>query len=230
MKIIYAESAELALRLETLTYKELLTMLPAFTGRRTPRPETLSNDDSAYGRLFAVSHGGGEITVYREGFYLYQDSGEKTVCPICLCMEAYRSVTGSPALGLSELMELPFIWALTAMGLERAWSNQDGRENSGVDFHYSPESLGWSTIPPLRVSPERLLTEDADERIVRQALAEARKALPPREKEVVRLYYEGGMTQEAIAQKLGVSQANISKALNRALKNLKKILNPEKLS
>ena len=139
-------------------------------------------------------------------------------------------MTGSPALGLSELMELPFIWALTAMGLERAWSNQDGRENSGVDFHYSPESLGWSTIPPLRVSPERLLTEDADERIVRQALAEARKALPPREKEVVRLYYEGGMTQEAIAQKLGVSQANVSKALNRALKNLKKILNPEKPS
>ena len=74
------------------------------------------------------------------------------------------------------------------------------------------------------------MTEDADERIVRQALAEARKALPPREKEVVRLYYEDGMTQEAIAQKLGVSQANISKALNRALKNLKKILNPEKLS
>ena len=230
MEIIYAESAELALRLETLTYKELLTMLPAFTGRRTPRPETLSNDDSAYGRLFAVSHGGGEITVYRESFYLYQDSGEKTVCPVCLCMEAYRSMTGSPALGLSELMELPFIWALTAMGLERAWSNQDGRENSGVDFHYSPESLGWSTIPPLSVSPERLLTEDADERIVRQALAEARKALPPREKEVVRLYYEGGMTQEAIAQKLGVSQASISKALNRALKNLKKILNPEKPS
>ena len=33
MEIIYAESAELALRLKTLTYKELLTMLPAFTGR-----------------------------------------------------------------------------------------------------------------------------------------------------------------------------------------------------
>ena len=74
------------------------------------------------------------------------------------------------------------------------------------------------------------MTEDADERIVRQALAEARKALPPREKEVVRLYYEDGMTQEAIAQKLGVSQANISKALNRARKNLKKILKHEKLS
>lgn len=230
MEIIYAESAELALRLETLPYKELLTMLPAFKGRRTPRPETLSNDDSAYGRLFAVSHGGGKITVYREGFYLYQDSGEKTVCPVCLCMEAYRSVTGSPALGLSELMELPFVWALTAMGLERAWTNQDGRENFGVDFHYTPESLGWSTIPHLALSPERLLTEDADERIVRQALAEARKALSPREKEVVRLYYEGGMTQEVISQKLGVSQASISKALNRALKNLKKILNPEKPS
>ena len=230
MEIIYAESAELALRLKTLTYKELLTMLPAFTSRRTPRPETLSHDDSAYGRLFTVTYGGGKITVYREGFYLYQDCGEKTVCPVCLCMEAYRSVTGSPALGLSELMELPFVWALTAMGLERTWSNQDGRENSGVDFHYTSESLGWSTIPHLSVSPERLLTEDADERIVRQALAEARKALPPREKEVVRLYYEDGMTQEAIAQKLGVSQANISKALNRALKNLKKILNPEKLS
>ena len=230
MEIIYAESAELALRLKTLTYKELLTMLPAFTSRRTPRPETLSHDDSAYGRLFTVTYGGGKITVYREGFYLYQDSGEKTVCPVCLCMEAYRSVTGSPALGLSELMELPFIWALTAMGLERAWSNQDGRENSGVDFHYTSESLGWSTIPHLSVSPERLLTEDADERIVRQALAEARKALPSREKEVVRLYYEGGMTQEAIAQKLGVSQANISKALNRARKNLKKILKHEKLS
>ena len=230
MEIIYAESAELALRLETLTYKELLTMLPSFTGRRTPRPETLSNDDSAYGRLFAVTHGGSKITVYREGFYLYQDSGEKTVCPVYLCMEAYRSVTGSPALGLSELMELPFVWLLTAMGLERTWTNQDGRENSGVGFHYSSESLGWSTIPRLSVSPERILTEETDERIVRQVLSEARKALPPREKEVVRLYYEGGMTQEAIAQKLGVSQASISKALNRALKNLKKILNPEKPS
>ena len=62
---------------------------------------------------------------------------------------------------------------------------------------------------------------DAEEK---RELYAAITKLTPRQKELVKLIYFDGMTQEEAAKKLGVAQATVSVTLERAIENLKKII------
>ena len=62
--------------------------------------------------------------------------------------------------------------------------------------------------------------EETTEREAR--LAAALDKLTDRQRQIVLMYYDKRMTQEQIAQKLGVSQQYIAKATNRAIVVLRK--------
>lgn len=73
---------------------------------------------------------------------------------------------------------------------------------------------------------EGVLTDATQEEnmLERLSLKEAIEALPLREKRVIRLRYFRGMTQEAAAKVLGVSQVQISRIEKRAVELLRKNL------
>ena len=56
------------------------------------------------------------------------------------------------------------------------------------------------------------------------ALYKAIRQLRPRQQEMVRMIYFEGISQEDAANKLGIAQASVSITLNRAIRNLKKIM------
>jgi RNA polymerase sigma-B factor len=68
-------------------------------------------------------------------------------------------------------------------------------------------------------------TEDRGfERAEQRALAAALlRYLPPRHREVLRLYYEADMTQKAIGERLGISQMQVSRILTRSLQRLQQL-------
>ena len=66
---------------------------------------------------------------------------------------------------------------------------------------------------------------DASERMLEQiALRAAVAALPPRERSVIRLRYDHGLTQQRSAEILGVSQVQVSRLERRAVERLRSAL------
>lgn len=76
---------------------------------------------------------------------------------------------------------------------------------------------------------DRYATEDqalatSDDRIV---LEQAIRDFSPREKEVIRMRFVDGLTQVEIAQRLGVSQVQVSRLLRRTLKRIQEKIEPD---
>ena len=76
---------------------------------------------------------------------------------------------------------------------------------------------------------DRYASEDSalaftDDRLV---IEEALKGFSPREREVIEMRFVKGMTQIEIAEKLGVSQVQVSRLLRRTLKKIQDKIDPE---
>lgn len=76
---------------------------------------------------------------------------------------------------------------------------------------------------------DRYATEDSalnftDDRLI---IEEALKGFSPREREVIDLRFLQGMTQIEIAEKLGISQVQVSRLLRRTLKKIQDKIDPE---
>ena len=76
---------------------------------------------------------------------------------------------------------------------------------------------------------DRYATEDTaltftDDRLV---IEDALKTFSPREREVIELRFLEGMTQIEIAERLGISQVQVSRLLRRTLKKIQEKIDPE---
>jgi RNA polymerase sigma-B factor len=76
--------------------------------------------------------------------------------------------------------------------------------------------------PPLErwCGTEDIGFEQAELRALETALL---RYLPPRDRQVLRLYYQADMTQKAIGKRLGISQMQVSRILTRSLQRLQQL-------
>lgn len=65
------------------------------------------------------------------------------------------------------------------------------------------------------------LDEELERVQQRHAVEQAVRLLSPRDRELIGLYYEDGLTQSQIAERLGMSQMHVSRLLERALAQLR---------
>ena len=97
---------------------------------------------------------------------------------------------------------------------------------------YSSVPLEGSTNPEADDAPsiiDRYATEDSalsftDDRLV---IEDVLKNFSPREREVIELRFLQGMTQIEIAERLGISQVQVSRLLRRTLKKIQDKIDPE---
>ena len=82
------------------------------------------------------------------------------------------------------------------------------------------------SLSELLINPNEL-TED--QIVIKIVVQDAIKKLPNRQKQVIELRFIQGKSQEAVGKELGVSQPTVGRAEKAALKNLKVILNGEKV-
>ena len=92
---------------------------------------------------------------------------------------------------------------------------------------YAPVSLSAGAGDEGELDPmETIGTEDAEyERSEQRAsLQPALEALPAREREILRMRFEEGMTQTQIAERVGVSQMHVSRLIRKSLARMRQEL------
>ena len=100
--------------------------------------------------------------------------------------------------------------AYSSVPLEGGGSGEDDEAPSVID-HYATED------PDLAASDDRIVLE--------QAIAD----FSPREQEVVKMRFDEGLTQVEIADRLGISQVQVSRLLRRTLRRIQDKIDPEGL-
>ena len=100
--------------------------------------------------------------------------------------------------------------AYSSVPLEGGGSGEDDEAPSVID-HYATED------PDLAASDDRIVLE--------QAIADFSR----REQEVVKMRFEEGLTQVEIAERLGISQVQVSRLLRRTLRRIQDKIDPEGL-
>ena len=98
--------------------------------------------------------------------------------------------------------------AYSSVPLEGTGQGADDDTPSVLD-HYGTED------EDLAASEDRMVIEDAISEFT------------PREQEIVRMRFQQGMTQVEIAEKLGISQVQVSRMLRKVLKQIQEKLDPE---
>lgn len=106
---------------------------------------------------------------------------------------------------------------LEAMESSSAYSSVSLEAPSGADDDDTPSVI------------DRYATEDSDlaftdDRII---IEEALASFSPRERDVIEMRFLKGMTQIEIAEKLGISQVQVSRLLRRTLKKVQDKIDPE---
>lgn len=129
-----------------------------------------------------------------------------------------RQLQRSPSVEeIAEHLDVSVDEVLEAMESSSAYSSVPLEAPSGADSDDSPSVL------------DRYATEDndlafTDDRLV---IEEALEGFSPREREVVELRFLKGMTQIEIAERLGISQVQVSRLLRRTLKKIQDRIDPE---
>ena len=98
--------------------------------------------------------------------------------------------------------------AYSSVPLEGGGSSDDEEAPSVID-HYATEDAD------LAATDDRIVLE--------QAVAD----FSPREREVVKMRFEDGLTQVEIAERLGISQVQVSRLLRRTLRRIQDKIDPE---
>ena len=98
--------------------------------------------------------------------------------------------------------------AYSAVPLEGTGNDADDDAPSVLD-HYASEDGELAALD------DRMVIEDAI------------KSFAPREQEAVRMRFEQGLTQVEIAEKMGISQVQVSRLLRKVLKQIQERLDPE---
>lgn len=125
----------------------------------------------------------------------------------------------SPSVGeIAEYLGVSIDEVLEAMESANAYSAV------ALDSPATNDEDGPSVVDRLGAEDQDLVA--LDDRVI---IEDTIKDFSPREQEVIRMRYIDGLTQVEIANKLGVSQVQVSRLLRRTLKKLQEKIDPEGL-
>ena len=118
---------------------------------------------------------------------------------------------------IAEYLDATVDEVLEAMESSSAYSSVSLEAPSGMEDDDAP-----SVIDRYATEDEKLAFTD-DRIIIEEALA----SFSPREREVIEMRFLQGMTQIEIAEKLGISQVQVSRLLRRTLKKIQEKIDPD---
>ena len=217
----------LSVDISMLTFRQFKALLPGTDGQKLPTVRALRESDIRV--LAIVETEDGVLTVFCNGFFMYETtSGHATVYAIDRCASIVLSpVTAGTlnALDESTLDDCPWTKVLEFAANERIVSNANRDVERQEVLSLDAIDEDWDarrTVQPefeTRLEEEEALMEESEK--LRAALAK----LTNRQREIVRLYYFEGMTQENIASRLKISQQATSKALKQSYQKIKDVFN-----
>lgn len=206
------------------TYGQLEAMLPSTGNNRIPgcrqilclgaEPILKAHTDNSV------------ITVFSNGFYLYETSKQHTVFAVDRVCQRRRDAALDKA--KDKLAGQDWYGPLEAAALYRLEDNSNSRENDHRQKYFTTDNADRCDRRLAKAAvADDLLTQmvEAEEKSERaKALRDGLRKLTKKQRQVVILTYYKGLTQEQIAGMMGISQASVSVTLKRGEKNLKNIL------
>lgn len=222
------------------TLGELLAIMDPGKKPKTPTPRVLLETSEPIAEMNGC-------TLFRNGFAIYKNDSGRTVVwlPYCVNFTFYfDKLRDSEKDTLRETYELPegyletqpWVIAVTLIGdhrIERNSMNRTGSRKNTVDLASKDKGDKDGRIEEIIADPYRRAfnwydghmgenPQDAIER--RETREEMLVAMTDKQREVFVMYYRDGMTQEQIANAIGITQKAVDYRLDGALKHAKRCI------
>lgn len=219
MNSVAAVAAEIAENAH-ITLRELKAKIDAVTEKKLPQYKQLMEQNPV--AVAQTSVNGATITAYQNGYAVYEADGAHSVMAVDRCGEyRYDFNDGTYQVVPAEVFE-EAEWSLRLImeGERRLEHNLNKTSSKYEAAVLECDGSDWSDSVMVDFLAEDNAEILADEELRR--LYAAMGKLTDRQKEVIELYYFKGMTQQEIAEELGISKPGVHYALQGALKKLKK--------
>ena len=207
---------------EHITFKALRSMVRGTIGKDKPTPKYLRENEEPV----AVS-ADGSMTVYPSGFVTYQSVTGSTVVNLAECgsytytfHDGKDDLPEKHTISAEVLEQMEWCVVVALRGEEQAAENNMNRKGDRTgnrQYAYEDGTDSWEQL-------ENQTEEDVLERIVRQdGVAELLDCLTDRQRRIVKLYFFEQLTQQQIADALGIRQQSVTDALRASLKRMRKL-------
>lgn len=203
-----------------LTFRQLREMVGNGAGHKTPTARQLreSGEEPVAVREIGPD---GSLSVYPGGYAVYSNGSGTTVVSIGECSEyTYRFHDGEDGLPTESSLLLDgddWSIAVALKGEEQIEANLMNRKGDRRGSRQYEDD--WEHIRVEEEAPDVL-----DAIVKRDMLSELLDCLTERQREVVMAYFFNGLTQQQIADKLGIAHQVVDRILKAALKKMKKFL------
>lgn len=201
-----------------LTFRKLREMVGNGTGHKTPTARQLreSGEEPVAVREIGPD---GSLSVYPGGYAVYSNGSGTTVVSIGECGEyTYQFHDGEDGLPIESRLLLDgedWSVAVALKGEEQIEANLMNRKGDRRGSRQYVEE--WEHIRVEEEAPDVL-----DAIIQRDMLSELLDCLTERQREVVTAYFFDGLTQQQIADKLGIGRRTVTTTIERSLERLRK--------
>lgn len=215
-----AAAAEIAKNAH-ITLRELKTKIDAVTEKKLPGYQQLMAQNPV--AVAQANVNGATLTAYQNGYAVYEMDGARSVMAVDRCGDyRYDFNDGTYQVVPAEVFE-EAEWSLRLImeGERRMENNRNKTCHDNEKVSLSCDGTDWceaAMVDFMEADNAQML---ADEELRRLYAAMGR--LTERQSEVIQLYFYKGMTQQEIADELGIGQRTVSHTLEGALKKLKKI-------
>lgn len=203
-----------------ITLRELKAKIDAVTEKKLPKYAQLMAQNPVTVAQTRVN--GAILTAYQNGYAVYEMDGAHTVMAVDRCGDyRYDFNDGTYQVVPTEVFE-EAEWSLRLImeGERRMEHTRSVINSNNEEFMLSNDGSDWCEVAMVDFMEAENAEMLADEEL--RKLYAAMGKLTERQREVIELYYFKGMTQQEIAEELGISKPGVHYALQGALKKLKK--------
>ena len=220
MNSVAAVAAEIAENAH-ITLRELKTKIDAVTEKKLPGYKQLMAQNPV--AVAQAKLNGATLTAYQNGYAVYEMDGVHSVMAVDRCEDyRYDFNDGTFQVVPAEVFE-EAEWSLRLI-MEGERRLENNRNKICRDYEESTlacDGTDWCEAAMVDFMEAENAEMLADEELRR--LYAAIGKLTERQKEVIELYYFKGMTQQEIAEELGIGRRSVGNVLEGAIKKIKKV-------
>lgn len=204
-----------------ITLRELKNKIAEVTEKKLPGYKQLMEQNPI--AVAQANVNGATLTAYQNGYVVYEEAGVRSVMAVERCGDyRYDFTDGTYQVVPAEVFE-DAEWSLRLImeGERRLENNRNKISRDYEECTLSCDGSDWCEAAMVDFMAEDNAEMLADEELRR--LYAAMNKLTERQSEVIQLYFYKGMTQQEIADELGISQRAVSYVMSGALKKIKKV-------
>lgn len=219
MNSVAAVAAEIAENAH-ITLRELKAKIDAVTEKKLPQYKQLMEQNPVMVAQTTVN--GATITAYQNGYAVYEADGAHSVMAVDRCGDyRYDFNDGTYQVVPAEVFE-EAEWSLRLImeGERRMEHTRSVINSNNEEFMLSNDGTDWCEVAMVDFMEAENAEMLADEEL--RKLYSAMGKLTERQREIIELYYFKGMTQQEIADELGIARPVVAKSMKASLNKLKK--------